>query len=189
MLTIYRFIRLFLCTLHEMAENTENHHDIALNRHPLPAGHHRRPFRRGDFKYLLLQQIKEKPSCGYEIIRTLEERFHNFYSPSAGSVYPTLQMLEEMGQARSSEQDGKKVYSITETGLRILEEEKDRQERINLQMKIWCDPENAEEITLTMGEFEKLAGLVRDRVRNADTQQLSRMRDLLTKTYRELEEK
>ncbi len=56
-------------------------------------GRRTRMFEKGDFKYILLDLLKEKPSHGYEIIRALEDRFHGFYVPSAGSVYPTLQLF------------------------------------------------------------------------------------------------
>ena len=50
-------------------------------------------FEKGDLKYVILNLLKDKPSHGYEIIRAMEELFHGLYTPSAGSVYPTLQML------------------------------------------------------------------------------------------------
>jgi DNA-binding PadR family transcriptional regulator len=161
-----------------------HHHDFETP--PPHIHHHRRPFQKGDFKYILLQHLKEKPSCGYEIIRALEERFHKFYVPSPGSVYPTLQLLEEMGHVKSAEQDGKKVYSVTEDGLKFLEEEKESQERIQEQMKKWYNPEKSGEIIETMHEFEKLAGLLRDRVRHADTEKLSRMRSILSRACEEI---
>ena len=81
--------------------------------------------RRGDIKFLLLEIIKEGPRHGYEIINGLESRFRG-YRPSPGSVYPTLQMLEEGGFVTSKEVDGKKVYTITEAGLNLLEERGER---------------------------------------------------------------
>ena len=54
-------------------------------------------FERGDLKYVILDLLTDKPRHGYEIIRELEDRFHGFYTPSAGKVYPTLQLLEDMG--------------------------------------------------------------------------------------------
>jgi DNA-binding PadR family transcriptional regulator len=59
---------------------------------------------------------------GYEMIKALEEKSGGFYAPSAGSVYPTLQMLEEGGFVTSSQVEGKKVYSITESGRTFLNE-------------------------------------------------------------------
>ena len=87
-------------------------------------------FQKGDLKYVILDLLKDKPRYGYEVIRELEERSHGFYSPSAGVVYPTLQMLEEMGYASAAEQDGKKVYSITDEGRQFLTERKDFTEEI-----------------------------------------------------------
>ena len=79
---------------------------------------------------MILDLLKDKPSHGYEIIRALENSFHGFYSPSAGSVYPTLQLLEDMGYVKSSEQDGKKVYTITEEGRKFLHEREETIDKI-----------------------------------------------------------
>ena len=81
--------------------------------------------RRGDMKFLLLEILKEGPRHGYEIINGLEGKFRG-YRPSPGSVYPTLQMLEEGGFLTSEERDGKKIYTITEAGLKLLEERGER---------------------------------------------------------------
>src|SRR5919199_6025245 len=81
-----------------------------------------RVFEKGDLKYVILDLLKDEPSHGYELIRALEERFRGFYSPSPGSVYPTLQLLEDLGYVRSDQQNGKKVYSITDEGRKFLEE-------------------------------------------------------------------
>ena len=82
-----------------------------------------RMFEQGDLKYVILQLIDDKPRHGYDIIKALEERSHGAYSPSPGTVYPTLTMLEEMGYVRASAEDGgKKVYEITPDGKKYLEE-------------------------------------------------------------------
>ncbi len=153
---------------------------------PPPGPIHRRPFQRGDFKYILLQHLKDKPSYGYEIIRALEERFHSFYVPSPGSVYPTLQMLEEMGYVSSAEQEGKKVYSITDEGLKFLEEQKESNERIKKRMRKWWNPENIDDIIITVREFDRLADLFRDKVRTADTEKLSHIRKTFSHAYEEI---
>lgn len=80
-----------------------------------------RMFEQGDLKYVILQLLDEKPRHGYEIIKELEDRFAGMYSPSAGTVYPTLTLLEDMGYARVTVEDGgKKVYSITDEGRAYL---------------------------------------------------------------------
>lgn len=145
-----------------------------------------RPFQRGDFKYILLQYLKDKPSYGYEIIRALQERFHSFYIPSPGIVYPTLQMLEEMGYVTATKQEGKKVYTITDEGRRFLDEQKEFGERIRSQIRSWWNPENIDDISETMREFERLARLLRDKARTADTEKLSRIRKVLSGAYEEI---
>ena len=82
-----------------------------------------RVFEQGDLKYVILQLLEEKPRHGYEVIKALEERFGGVYTPSAGTVYPTLTLLEDMGYATAAVADGgKKVYSITDEGRAYLEE-------------------------------------------------------------------
>src|SRR5918997_4520615 len=77
--------------------------------------------RRGDIKFHLLEILKETPRHGYEIISELEKQSGG-YRPSPGSVYPTLQMLEEGGYLTSEQIEGKKVYTITEAGRKLLKE-------------------------------------------------------------------
>ncbi|HXD22914.1 MAG TPA: PadR family transcriptional regulator [Gemmatimonadaceae bacterium] len=84
-----------------------------------------RMFEQGGLKFVILRLLDEKPRHGYDIIKELEERSGGRYTPSPGTVYPTLTMLEEMGFASSSTEDGgKKVYSITDAGRQHLAENK-----------------------------------------------------------------
>src|SRR5262249_6686310 len=82
----------------------------------------KRFFGRGDLKYALLELLAERPMHGYEMMKALQERTGGMYTPSAGSVYPTLQMLEDRGFVTVSEVEGKKVYTITDTGRTFLAE-------------------------------------------------------------------
>ena len=83
-----------------------------------PGGGFGRRQRRGDVKFLLLEMLAEGPKHGYEIIRSLEER--RGIRPSAGSVYPTLQLLEDGGFVTSEAVEGKRVYTISESGRELL---------------------------------------------------------------------
>lgn len=76
---------------------------------------------RGGVRFLVLEAIAEQPRHGYEIIQHIEQRAAGSYRPSPGVIYPTLQMLEELEQARVVEQDGRKVYAITDAGRTELE--------------------------------------------------------------------
>lgn len=84
-----------------------------------------RMFEQGDLKFVILRLLDEKPRHGYEIIKELEERSGGRYTPSPGTVYPTLTLLEEMGHASATlEEGGKKVYAITDAGRQYLLENK-----------------------------------------------------------------
>ncbi|WP_084729725.1 PadR family transcriptional regulator [Streptacidiphilus neutrinimicus] len=72
--------------------------------------------RRGDVRASLLALLKERPMHGYEMIREIAERSGGSWRPSPGSVYPTLQMLDEEGLITSEESGGKKLFSLTEAG-------------------------------------------------------------------------
>src|SRR5512134_2718210 len=91
-------------------------------------GRHRRRhqvFEAGEVKYVILRLLEEKPRHGYEIMKALEERLGGWYTPSPGTVYPTLQLLEDQGFVRVVETEGKKVYHITPEGQAFLHEHSD----------------------------------------------------------------
>jgi len=76
---------------------------------------------RGTVRWLVLDAIAPQPRHGYEIIQAIGEKSAGAYRPSPGVVYPTLQMLEELGHARTAEREGRKVYEITDDGRRELQ--------------------------------------------------------------------
>jgi DNA-binding PadR family transcriptional regulator len=79
-------------------------------------GRHGGRARRGDVRASLLALLKDRPMHGYEMIREIEERSGGIWKPSPGSVYPTLQMLEEEGLVTGEEAGGKKLFKLTDTG-------------------------------------------------------------------------
>lgn len=82
-----------------------------------------RMFEQGDLKLVILRLLDEKPRHGYDIIKELEDRSGGRYTPSAGAIYPTLTMLEDLGYAIATpEEGGKKVYAITDAGRAHLAE-------------------------------------------------------------------
>ncbi|MFN0177624.1 MAG: PadR family transcriptional regulator [Gemmatimonadales bacterium] len=85
----------------------------------------RHMFESGEVKFVILRLLREKPRHGYDIIKALEERMAGCYTPSAGTVYPTLQLLQDQGYVRAEDQEGKKVYHITPEGERFLDENRD----------------------------------------------------------------
>jgi DNA-binding PadR family transcriptional regulator len=91
-------------------------------------GHHGPRAERGDLRYLILDAISAQPRHGYEVMQVIEERSGGAYRPSPGVVYPTLQMLEELGHAEVNQDRGRKVYTITDAGRKELEEHRDEVE-------------------------------------------------------------
>ncbi len=79
-------------------------------------------------RFLILAALEEQPRHGYEIISAIETRTHGAYRPSPGTVYPTLQLLEEVELVEASEREGRKVYAITDAGKEELEAHKEEVE-------------------------------------------------------------
>ena len=71
---------------------------------------------RGDVRTAVLALLAEKPMHGYQIIAEIEQRSGGAWKPSAGSVYPTLQLLADEGLITSTVSEGRKTYSLTEAG-------------------------------------------------------------------------
>src|SRR3954454_4262216 len=71
---------------------------------------------RGEGRAAVLSLLSEKPMHGYQIIREIEERSGGSWKPSAGSVYPTLQLLTDEGLITVEESTGRKTYALTEAG-------------------------------------------------------------------------
>lgn len=102
------------------SDPVESHRSDSHHRH-----HHSsrgsRVFEQGDLRYVILQLIAEKTSHGYELIKEIEDRLGGAYSPSPGTVYPTLTLLEDLGYLTMAIGDGaKKAYSITDEGREAL---------------------------------------------------------------------
>ena len=134
--------------------------------------------RRGDMKFRILEVLAERPLHGYDIIRTLEER-HDGYRASPGSIYPTLQMLEDGGFVTSETVDGKRVYTISDAGRKLLAErtpEADTDDDGD-DRSPWVD--------LRAAAF-KLGSVVVQSARESDPATLARVREILDRARREI---
>jgi len=146
-----------------------------------------RLFQKGNFKYLILDLLAEKSCYGYEIIRALEERFHGFYIPSPGIVYPTLQMLEEMGYVTSSQQENKRVYTITPEGRRYLAEGKHIIDAVKSEIENWWNPEMHNSLHQIMHEMAGLSRFIASQARRVSPEQLDQVHEILSRTSKEIE--
>jgi DNA-binding PadR family transcriptional regulator len=150
---------------------------------------HGRLFEKGDLKYVILQLLSERPAHGYEVIRALEERFGGMYTPSAGAVYPTLQMLEDMEYVSSTQQDGKRVYTVTEEGRRFLEEQKEVLDGIKQRTSSWWNPRVRVEMHDMKHELQDFAHTLRHRGRHyTDPETIRRIRDVIGRARHEIDE-
>jgi DNA-binding PadR family transcriptional regulator len=85
-----------------------------------------RLFDAGDVRLVVLRLLSDKPSYGYQLIKTMEQSLSGGYTPSAGVIYPSLTLLEEEGLATATAENNKKVYSLTPEGFAYLEANKEQ---------------------------------------------------------------
>jgi len=143
--------------------------------------------RRGQIRTALLAVLAEEPGHGYEVMQRLEERSGGAWRPSPGSVYPTLQQLEDEGLVRSTERDGKRVYEITDEG---------RAEATRRIEELGGDPWEGARAASVYGQLREalgtLAQAVRQIARAGDEAQVQRateiVRDARKQLYRLLAE-
>ena len=83
----------------------------------------------GSSRMLVLNLLNEKSFYGYELIKTLKQRSDNVFDMKEGTLYPILHKLENEELICSSNEEvsgrTRKVYTITEKGIRVLEREKE----------------------------------------------------------------
>ena len=150
----------------------------------------RKWFEPGDMKYVILKLLREKAMHGYEVMKELEEHTHGCYKPSPGTVYPTLQWLEDEGLVSGAEVDGKKVYSITESGREFLEENKGTVEEIFDRVEETIDnlindpmPDVTRQVGKLVGQVYRTTWRLRD-----DDAKMKEVATILERTAQELEE-
>jgi len=148
-------------------------------------------FEQGDLKYVILQLLQEKPRHGYEIIKALEERFGGAYTPSAGTVYPTLSLLEDLGYASvAPEEGGKKVYSITDEGRKYLDENRGAVDDIFERIASFVNGFRGEpmrDLTIAFKDLARVTFAAATR-QKGDQALVGRVRDVLDRARREIED-
>lgn len=142
-------------------------------------GHGRGPMvRRGDVRTAILALLAEEPMHGYQIIGQLGERSGGMWRPSAGSVYPTLQQLEDEGLVKGVESDGRTVYTLTESG-------KTAAEQASKGPLPWNMPGSDEQVGL-YDVFRPLAAAVAQVSQVGSPETKEKARDILVEARRSL---
>jgi len=147
-----------------------------------------RMFAQGDLRLLLLALIADKPSHGYDLIRTIEARFGGNYSPSPGTIYPTLTLLEEQGLiAVSAEAAGKKSYAVTPEGRAFLEEHGQTVEALMSRIDVMARGSgHAPMPESIMHAIHTLRGAVMSRFGKWEGEEESRVRKILEQAARDI---
>jgi len=138
--------------------------------------------RRGDVRAALLVLLAEEPRNGYQLMQAIEERSDGAWRPSPGSVYPTLQQLEDEGLVTAVQRDGQRVFEITDAGSRHVAE------RPADAPAPWdaAKGEAGSSAHELMKLVRDIAGAAAQVVRAGDEQQVQQARDVLAGAHRSL---
>ena len=106
-------------------------------------GRRGRMFDGGELRLVLLKLIADEPRHGYDLIREIEELTGGAYAPSPGVVYPTLTLLDEMGQIEEQRSEGaKKRFAATEAGRAHLAENQEQVDALIARLKALGEQRN-----------------------------------------------
>ena len=156
-------------------------HNNIHHAHHGRGGRHRA--RRGAVVNSTLLLLDERPMRGYELITELETRSEGRWRPSAGAIYPALGRMEERGLIEADEVDGKKQFSLTDSGRERLIEYRAAQGDDFVEP--WNDTASGPRGDLR-GHVAELVGQVRQVGRFGTPEQIEQAATVLTDTKREL---
>jgi DNA-binding PadR family transcriptional regulator len=137
--------------------------------------------RRGDVRAAILALLAERPMHGYEMIKEIEERTEGAWAPSAGSIYPTLQLLEDEGLIRGEESEGKRRFTLTDAGAEA-QAEKAGERTPWEEVRAGAAPEQLQ----LKDSVRKLHHAIGQVLHAADEGQRKRVRELLDETRRRI---
>lgn len=146
---------------------------------------------RGALRWILLDSLREGPRHGYEIMKSIEQRTSGEYVPSPGTIYPTLQLLEDEGLIRAEQQADRRVYQLSEAGRAEVEKENGR---IQCFWKKFTAPQPPDavrqELEFLHDEIDSLHrtiwGSLRESIESGDRAAIRRMRQLIQRHHEEI---
>ncbi len=130
---------------------------------------------KGDFKGLVLRILEDRPMHGYEIMKAIEERYHGFYKPSAGAIYPALRALLRKGYVSVSGEERRKTYRISRAGKAYLRSRRKEMEKRFEAFEAAVGPERA----ALFREFRTTGKLLATNMREVTPQQAEELRKLV----------
>ena len=144
-------------------------------------------FEPGEMRLAILSMLTEYPKHGYQLMKELEHRSGGMYRASAGSTYPTLQQLESEGLVSAEMESGRRVYRLTKAGRTEA-----ARDRTGIK-RIWdraaaCEDWGAAVGPETAWLWRPIATLVKESMKAAGRAGDDRVREILERALREMEE-
>jgi DNA-binding PadR family transcriptional regulator len=149
-------------------------------------------FEGGEARLAILSLLGEAPKHGYQLMKEMKERSGGMYRASAGTIYPTLQMLEDEGLIEALQQEGKRVYRLTETGRAELARDPEAVRRIWERAEHWEDwsQYRGPEVLAFLTPLRALAKAVLRSTKwaSGSVERDAKLRELIQKVTREFED-
>jgi DNA-binding PadR family transcriptional regulator len=145
-------------------------------------GGRRRRMRRGDVRAALLVLLDESPHTGYGLMEEIESRSSGAWRPSPGSVYPTLQQLEDEGLVKAGEGEGRQPFTLTDAGRTYVSENREKLGEPWAKLDAGLGEERVE----LRGLMGQVGAAVFQVAAAGDKQQVERAKELLSETRRGL---
>ena len=143
----------------------------------------------GEVRLAILSLLTDGPRHGYELMKMLAQRSGGIYRASAGTIYPTLQQLEDEGLIAAEAQEGKRVFRITDEGRRELRLEEDVVDRIWRRAKMWNEWRGAfdPDVQEIVRPAERVMKAAFGAMSGAASGKADQVREILERALRDLE--
>src|SRR3569832_2009788 len=142
--------------------------------------------RRGNVRSAILTLLADQAMNGYQFMQAIEQRSQGAWKPSSGSIYPTLQQLEDEGLVETEEskpgQSGSKSYKLSAEGKRYVDDNRD-------ELVVDCAPDQdvgMEPRWELMNQFRQIAGAAAQVAKTGTPKQVDEAKKLLTEVRRNL---
>lgn len=143
-------------------------------------------FESGELRLAILSMLAEAPKHGYQLMKEMEHRSGGLYRASAGSVYPTLQQLEDEGMVEAEMQSGRRVYRLTKAGRKGAASDPRGVKRIWERAEA-CEDWGQAMGPETVGLWGPIGLLVKESMRAAGRAGNDRVRKILDRARRDME--
>jgi DNA-binding PadR family transcriptional regulator len=151
-----------------------------------------RMFASGELRLVLLKLIADEPRHGYELMKALEEITGGAYSPSPGTIYPTLSLLSDEGAIEESIASGetsRKAFAATDAGRKELEERSEEAEALMGRLAELGDRGERHHSPEIFRALMNLGGVLKNRVfmGKPDAEKMQEIVDIIDEAAKKIE--